>query len=79
MLEIIETELTQISKGFAIMGGFIVIYGLVSYVVKERLYLSEPLLAMTLGYVPHLTQHHCRTPCAELGQPLRVGRRRDVQ
>lgn len=67
MLEIIETELTQISKGFAIMGGFIVIYGLVSYMVKERLYLSEPLLAMTLGYVLLLTQHYCRASCPELG------------
>ncbi|WFC99643.1 hypothetical protein MYAM1_002388 [Malassezia yamatoensis] len=49
MMDIIETELSQISKAFAIMGGFIVIYGLVSYVVKERLYLSEPLLAITVG------------------------------
>ena len=51
MMQIIETELSQISKGFAIMGGFIVIYGLFSYVVKEHLYLSEPLLAITIGYV----------------------------
>lgn len=49
MMDIIETELSQISKGFAIMGGFIVIYGLVSYFVKERMYLSEPLLAVTVG------------------------------
>lgn len=55
MLDIIETELSQVSKGLAIMGGFIVFYGLFSYVVKERLYLSEPLLATTVGYV--VTSH----------------------
>lgn len=48
---IIEVDLTQVSKSLAVLGGFIVIYGLLSYVVKERLYLSEPLLAVTAGII----------------------------
>ncbi|KAJ9477975.1 putative Na(+)/H(+) antiporter (putative) [Pseudozyma hubeiensis] len=48
---IIEVDLTQVSKSLAVLGGFIVIYGLLSFVVKERLYLSEPLLAVTAGIV----------------------------
>lgn len=51
MIEVVGVELSQISKGLAIMGGFIVIYGLVSFIAKERLYLSEPLLAVTVGCV----------------------------
>ncbi|WFD34481.1 hypothetical protein MCUN1_001322 [Malassezia cuniculi] len=56
MIDLIDVELSQISKGLAIMGGFIVIYGLVSFIAKERLYLSEPLLAVTVGIIvgPHV-------------------------
>ena len=56
MYDIIETELSQMSKGLSIMGGFVVIYGLISFFVKERMYLSEPLLAVTVGIVigPHV-------------------------
>ena len=50
MIPVIETELSQVSRGLAIVGGFIVIYGLISGVVKERLYVSEPLLAVAVGY-----------------------------
>ncbi|KAJ1028466.1 hypothetical protein NDA16_001632 [Ustilago loliicola] len=46
---VIELDLSEVSKSLAVLGGFIVIYGLLSYVVKERLYLSEPLLAVTAG------------------------------
>ena len=46
MYGIIETELSQMSKGLSIMGGFVVIYGLISFFVKERMYLSEPLLCL---------------------------------
>ena len=54
MYGIIETELSQMSKGLSIMGGFVVIYGLISFFVKERMYLSEPLLAVTcLLYTSH--------------------------
>ena len=35
MYDIIETELSQMSKGLSIMGGFVVIYGLISFFVKE--------------------------------------------
>ncbi|KAK0558689.1 hypothetical protein OC844_004960 [Tilletia horrida] len=45
----IHTDLSQVSKTFAVLGGFIVSYGLISYVAKERLYLSEPMIAMTVG------------------------------
>ena len=58
MIDIIETELSQVSKGFSIMGGFVVIYGLISYFVKQRIYLSEPLLAVTVGYVSFREAHH---------------------
>ncbi|EPQ26792.1 uncharacterized protein PFL1_05770 [Pseudozyma flocculosa PF-1] len=46
---VVKVDLSQTSKSLAVTGGFIVIYGLISYVLKERLYLSEPLLAVTLG------------------------------
>ncbi|SJX62025.1 related to Na+/H+-exchanging protein [Sporisorium reilianum f. sp. reilianum] len=48
---IIEVDLSEVSKSLAVLGGFIVLYGLLSYVVKERLYLSEPLLAVTVGII----------------------------
>ncbi|SPO22124.1 related to Na+/H+-exchanging protein [Ustilago trichophora] len=48
---VVEVDLSQVSKSLAVLGGFIVIYGLLSYVVKERLYLSEPLLAVTAGII----------------------------
>ncbi|KAL4402101.1 sodium:proton antiporter [Malassezia pachydermatis] len=56
MIEVVETELSQMSKGFAIMGGFVVIYGLFSYFVRERLYISEPMLAVAIGVIvgPHV-------------------------
>ncbi|KAK0553879.1 hypothetical protein OC846_000746 [Tilletia horrida] len=47
----IHTDLSQVSKTFTILGGFIVTYGLISYVAKERLYLSEPMIAMTVGII----------------------------
>jgi len=47
----IHTDLSQASKTFAVLGGFIVSYGLISYVAKERLYLSEPMIAMTVGII----------------------------
>ncbi|SOV04827.1 related to Na+/H+-exchanging protein [Ustilago sp. UG-2017a] len=48
---LIEVDLSEVSKSLAVLGGFIVIYGLLSYVVKERLYLSEPLLAVMAGII----------------------------
>ncbi|PWY98523.1 hypothetical protein BCV70DRAFT_201833 [Testicularia cyperi] len=47
--DVVHVDLSEASKALAVLGGFIVIYGLISYVVKERLYLSEPLLAVTVG------------------------------
>jgi sodium/hydrogen antiporter len=41
----------------AVMGGFILLFGLVSYLVKERFYLSEALISLLAGVVfsPHAT------------------------
>ncbi|KAL8657043.1 MAG: hypothetical protein Q9226_002307 [Calogaya cf. arnoldii] len=35
----------------AVMGGFATLYGLISHVVKERLYLSDPLIAVCAGVI----------------------------
>ncbi|KAH7089699.1 Sodium/hydrogen exchanger family-domain-containing protein [Paraphoma chrysanthemicola] len=41
----------------AILGGFITVFGLVSYLLKEKLYLSEALISLIAGVVfsPHAT------------------------
>ena len=41
----------------AVLGGFITVFGLVSYLFKERLYLSEPLISLIAGVIfsPHAT------------------------
>ncbi|PWN47075.1 hypothetical protein IE53DRAFT_272624 [Violaceomyces palustris] len=49
--DVVHTDITNVSKAFAVVGGFVVLYGLLSYVVKERLYLSEPLIAVTVGII----------------------------
>jgi hypothetical protein len=46
---VITLDVSNVSKAYSVLGGFIVIYGLVSYVAKDRLYLSEPLIAVTVG------------------------------
>ncbi|KAJ2395584.1 Na+/H+ antiporter, partial [Coemansia sp. RSA 2559] len=50
----IHTEQLQVVPG--LLGGFIFVLGLCSLIVKERLYLSETLLAMVFGIVigPHV-------------------------
>lgn len=48
---VILTDISSASKAYAILGGFIVIYGLGSYVAKDRLYMSEPLIAVTVGII----------------------------
>ncbi len=50
-LHVVHVDVTEVSQVFAVLGWFIICYGLVSYVVKERLYLSEPLIALTVGIV----------------------------
>lgn len=49
--DVITLDVSNVSKAYAVLGGFIVIYGLVSYVAKDRLYLSEPLIAVTVGII----------------------------
>ncbi|WFD31699.1 hypothetical protein MSPP1_002738 [Malassezia sp. CBS 17886] len=51
MINLVETDISQESLALAIVGGFVVIYGLVSHFAKERLFLSEPLLALTVGII----------------------------
>lgn len=48
---VIVTDISNVSKAYAILGGFIVIYGLISYIAKDRLYMSEPLIAVCIGIV----------------------------
>ncbi|PWN25455.1 hypothetical protein BDZ90DRAFT_233914 [Jaminaea rosea] len=48
---IVAPQIEDVSKAFAVLGFFIVVYGQVSYIAKERLYLSEPLIAITLGII----------------------------
>ncbi|KAI8084881.1 Sodium/hydrogen exchanger family-domain-containing protein [Halteromyces radiatus] len=40
-----------ISVIYCILGGFILLYGLCSLVVKERLYISEAMVAVTIGVI----------------------------
>ncbi|KDN42068.1 hypothetical protein K437DRAFT_257997 [Tilletiaria anomala UBC 951] len=50
-VQLVHTDITDVSKALSVLGFFIVGYGLISYVVKERLYLSEPLIAVTAGII----------------------------
>lgn len=47
----VHLDINEVSKSIAILGAFIVGYGQISYTLKERLYLSEPLIAVTLGII----------------------------
>lgn len=49
--QVIAVDISNVSKAYAVLGGFIVIYGLISYVAKDRLYMSEPLIAVTVGII----------------------------
>ena len=50
-VEVVHTDVTQISISYVVLGSFIVVYGLFSYFVKERLYLSEALASVVIGVV----------------------------
>ena len=49
--EIVHTDVTDVTIVFAVLGFLFVVYGQLSYLVKERLYLSEPLIAVALGCI----------------------------
>ncbi|CAG8532188.1 8554_t:CDS:10 [Funneliformis mosseae] len=49
MAQLIEVD--QVSLVASILGGFIILYGLVSFFIKERLYLSEALVSVTMGII----------------------------
>ncbi|RGB39058.1 Sodium/hydrogen exchanger family-domain-containing protein [Rhizophagus diaphanus] len=44
-------NVNEVSVVSLILGGFIVIFGLVSYFVKQRLYLSEALICLSVGVI----------------------------
>lgn len=48
MFEALSNPLYQL---FAFMGGFILLFGLVSLFVKERLYLAESFVATVVGII----------------------------
>ncbi|CAG8447843.1 9938_t:CDS:2 [Diversispora eburnea] len=47
----IELHTDELSQVLCILGGFIICYGLVSYLIKERLYLSEALVSTIVGII----------------------------
>lgn len=47
----VSLDISNTSKVIAIVGAYVVFVGLVSYFLKNRLYLSEALLAAVLGIV----------------------------
>lgn len=49
--QVILTDISNVSKAYSVLGGFIVIYGLISFVAKDRLYMSEPLIAVVIGCI----------------------------
>lgn len=50
-VEVVHTDVTDVSKAISIIGAFVVFYGPFSLIIKERLCLSEPLLAVVYGFV----------------------------
>ncbi|CAI2166663.1 17408_t:CDS:10 [Funneliformis geosporum] len=44
-------DLSEVLVIYTLLGGFIVLFGLVSLIVKERLYLSEALVALLMGLI----------------------------
>lgn len=49
VVDVIETDVTKVSQAFSVLGFFVIGYGLISYVAKEKLYMSEPLIATVVG------------------------------
>lgn len=71
-LEVVQTDVSDVSKAIAIIGAFVVFVGPISLVIKERLYLSEPLLAVTFGCVsaPAMRAHGADSAPALSSAPL---------
>ncbi|CAG8523117.1 4011_t:CDS:10 [Paraglomus occultum] len=44
-----DVDATEFARMTALLGGFIVFFGLVSLFIKEKLYLSEAVVALTIG------------------------------
>lgn len=48
-MAVIELDISETSKTLAVLGGYVVIFGLVSYILKERLFISDSILALAVG------------------------------
>ncbi|OLL23683.1 putative Na(+)/H(+) antiporter [Neolecta irregularis DAH-3] len=46
---LIELDVSHFNLVISVLGGFVLLFGLFSYVIKERLYLSEALVALIVG------------------------------
>ncbi|WVF70543.1 hypothetical protein IAT40_005334 [Kwoniella sp. CBS 6097] len=47
----VHLDVTETSKALAVAGGYISLIGLVSYFVKEKLFMSEALIALLIGII----------------------------
>jgi NhaP-type Na+/H+ or K+/H+ antiporter len=47
----VALDVTETSKALAVSGGYITLFGLISYFLKERLYISEATLATCTGII----------------------------
>ncbi|WWC58656.1 uncharacterized protein I303_101200 [Kwoniella dejecticola CBS 10117] len=47
----VSLDVTETSKALAVAGGYVSIFGIVSYFIKEKLFMSEALIAMLVGII----------------------------
>lgn len=47
----VALDISETSKALAVTGGYITLFGLISYFLKERLYISEATLATCTGII----------------------------
>ncbi|WVQ97379.1 hypothetical protein IAU59_004491 [Kwoniella sp. CBS 9459] len=47
----VHLDVTETSKALAVSGGYISLVGLISYFVKEKLFMSEALIALLIGII----------------------------
>ncbi|ORY33688.1 Sodium/hydrogen exchanger family-domain-containing protein [Naematelia encephala] len=47
----VSLDITETSKALAVSGGYVVVIGLISYFMKERLFMSESLVATVAGII----------------------------
>ncbi|WWC66335.1 uncharacterized protein I206_100236 [Kwoniella pini CBS 10737] len=47
----VSLDVTETSKSLAVAGGYVSIFGIISYFVKEKMFMSEALIAMLVGII----------------------------